>query len=96
MNHQHTPDKQQILEKHDHESLIRTPRQAWSRGLIAAIAYSLFHLCITPGHMLLPIAALVVMLAQSVPVGYAAACTIGITVLVSCGGARKRAWAGVK
>lgn len=35
------------------------------------------------GHMLLPIAALVAMLAESVPVGYAAAYTIGITVAVS-------------
>ena len=35
------------------------------------------------GHMLLPIVALVVMLVQSVPVGYAAAYTIGITVVVS-------------
>lgn len=35
------------------------------------------------GHMLLPIAALVVMLAQAVPVGYAAAYTIGITVVIS-------------
>ena len=35
------------------------------------------------GHMLLPIVALVVMLAESVPVGYAAAYTIGITVVIS-------------
>lgn len=35
------------------------------------------------GHMLLPIAALVVMLAEAVPVGYAAAYTIGITVVIS-------------
>ena len=35
------------------------------------------------GHMLLPIAALVVMLAESVPVGYAAAYTIAITVVIS-------------
>lgn len=35
------------------------------------------------GHMLLPIVALVWMLAESVPVGYAAAYTIGVTVAVS-------------
>lgn len=35
------------------------------------------------GHMLLPIVALVVMLAESVPIGYAAAYTIAITVIVS-------------
>lgn len=35
------------------------------------------------GHMLLPILALIVFLAQSVPVGYAAAYTIAITILVS-------------
>ncbi|WP_274584874.1 TRAP transporter permease [Neisseria leonii] len=35
------------------------------------------------GHMLLPIVALVWMLAESVPVGYAAAYTIGITVVIS-------------
>ena len=35
------------------------------------------------GHMLLPIIALIVLLARAVPVGYAAAYTIGITVLVS-------------
>lgn len=35
------------------------------------------------GHMLIPIIALVVMLAKSIPIGYAAAYTIGITVLVS-------------
>lgn len=35
------------------------------------------------GHMLLPIVALVVFLMKSVPVGYAAAYTIGITVVVS-------------
>lgn len=35
------------------------------------------------GHMLLPIIALVVMLGQSIPIGYAAAYTIGITVVIS-------------
>lgn len=35
------------------------------------------------GHMLLPIAALVAMLAKSVPVGYAAAYTIAVTVIIS-------------
>ena len=35
------------------------------------------------GHMLLPILALVYFLIQSVPIGYAAAYTIGITVLIS-------------
>lgn len=35
------------------------------------------------GHMLLPIVALVVLLAKNVPVGYAAAYTIGFTVVVS-------------
>lgn len=35
------------------------------------------------GHMLIPIVALVVMLAKSIPIGYAAAYTIGITVVVS-------------
>lgn len=35
------------------------------------------------GHMLLPIVALVVMLGQSIPIGYAAAYTIGITVVIS-------------
>lgn len=37
----------------------------------------------TRGHMLLPIVALVVMLGQSIPIGYAAAYTIGITVVIS-------------
>ncbi len=35
------------------------------------------------GHMLLPIVALVVMLAESVPIGYAAAYTIGLTIVIS-------------
>ena len=35
------------------------------------------------GHMLIPIVALVLMLAKSIPIGYAAAYTIGITVVVS-------------
>ncbi|TCT18510.1 TRAP transporter 4TM/12TM fusion protein [Bibersteinia trehalosi] len=37
----------------------------------------------TRGHMLLPIVALIWLLIESVPIGYAAAYTIGITVLVS-------------
>lgn len=35
------------------------------------------------GHMLLPIVALVVMLGMSIPIGYAAAYTIGFTVVIS-------------
>lgn len=35
------------------------------------------------GHMLLPIVALIVLLAKNVPVGYAAAYTIGFTVVIS-------------
>lgn len=46
------------------------------------------------GHMLLPIVALVVLLAENVPVGYAAAYTIGITVVVSW--LRKETRMGVK
>lgn len=46
------------------------------------------------GHMLLPIVALVVLLAENVPVGYAAAYTIGITVVVSW--LRKETRMGIK
>ena len=46
------------------------------------------------GHMLLPIVALVVMLGQSVPIGYAAAYTIGITVVISW--LRKETRMGIK
>lgn len=46
------------------------------------------------GHMLLPIVALVVMLGQSIPIGYAAAYTIGITVVISW--LRKETRMGIK
>lgn len=46
------------------------------------------------GHMLLPILALVIMLAESIPIGYAAAYTIGVTVIVSW--LRKETRMGIK
>lgn len=46
------------------------------------------------GHMLLPIIALVVMLGQSIPIGYAASYTIGLTVIISW--LRKETRMGIK
>ncbi|OFS88389.1 C4-dicarboxylate ABC transporter permease [Oligella sp. HMSC05A10] len=53
------------------------------RGVPKADLPRLKEVLMARGHMLLPIVALIVMLAQSIPIGYAAAYTIGITVVIS-------------
>lgn len=53
------------------------------RGVPKADLPRLKEVLMARGHMLLPIIALIVMLAQSIPIGYAAAYTIGITVVIS-------------